>query len=88
MIAKAKQQEIVAAAQELLKEGALPATPQGWSDKSVLRYALKRVHEPLSDEKDGVPGNTEADRQMMYEVLVYRINRYRDTDTRIRIKEL
>jgi hypothetical protein len=78
---ESKRTEIRTAAEDLL------ATSIRITDANVIAYALKRVHDPLADEKDGAPGYTQADRDIMYEVLAYRVNRYRPPSNHLTIQE-
>lgn len=73
MIAQKKQEEIEQAAWGVLERPAVDP-----DDVRAIEHALRRVHEPLiEDSPRGIPGHAVADVDLMYTVLVQRINRYR-----------
>jgi hypothetical protein len=83
MIGQAKRAEIQTAATTLLVEGRVEPY-----DARAMDHALKRIAQPLSSEEGGTPGHTEADRDLMFEVLVYRTNKYLTPERKIHLKEL
>lgn len=81
---KAKRAEIEHAAEQVLSVAG-SIKPE---DVRPIRYALERVRQPISGGTLDFEEYSESDRDTMYAVLVYRINKNRPTNHKLYLKEL